>query len=86
MIHHLTAVNMLPLPQTDVIEGYEAGRKGKSKYLAYIVTACKQAGYKRDERVGQLTVRVLRIGSPLKLSNKATDIVVKCLLYQRPRF
>jgi hypothetical protein len=59
----MTAVNMLPLPQTDVIEGYGAERNGKSKYVA-----CKQAGHKRDERGGRLTARALRIGSPLKLS------------------
>jgi hypothetical protein len=82
----MTAVNMLPLPQTDVIEGYGSERKGKSKYLAYIVRACKQAGHKRDERGGQLTARVLRIGSPLKLSDKATDIVVNCLLCWRLNF
>lgn len=25
MIHHVTAVNMLPLPQTDVIDRYSGG-------------------------------------------------------------
>ena len=51
MIHHVTAVNMLPLPQTDVIDGNSGGGRhcerglgggGLSKYLVCIATACKQ--------------------------------------------
>ena len=53
MIHHVTAVNMLPLPQTDVIDGnIGEGRRCErgarcgggvpSKYLVCIATACKQ--------------------------------------------